>query len=154
MSNIRYVRRPLKPQERFRVLERDGFSCRYCGQSAPSVILHVDHIKPVSAGGSNHPDNLCAACSSCNAGKAGAPVKWFAAQREFALCAVAIEAALIRFGPFEMTHRMAMQIMDFISGSESPQELIGLVESVDSYADMIDAWLEHEGYPERLKRFG
>jgi excisionase family DNA binding protein len=55
---------------RFSVLQRDGFTCRYCGRKAPDVELRVDHIVPVAQGGTDHPDNLCAACTDCNAGKA------------------------------------------------------------------------------------
>lgn len=54
---------------RFAVLERDGFTCRYCGHSAPSVLLEVDHVVPRSRGGSNHPANLATSCHDCNQGK-------------------------------------------------------------------------------------
>lgn len=33
---------------RFRILERDNFTCQYCGNKAPDVILHVDHKIPFS----------------------------------------------------------------------------------------------------------
>lgn len=54
---------------RFEVLKRDSFTCQYCGQKAPNVLLQIDHIKPVSKGGSNDLMNLITACSDCNAGK-------------------------------------------------------------------------------------
>jgi hypothetical protein len=54
---------------RFQILNRDCFTCRYCGRSAPHVVLEVDHVEPVSRGGSNHPDNLVTACWECNRGK-------------------------------------------------------------------------------------
>lgn len=54
---------------RFEVLNRDNFTCRYCGQSAPKVELHVDHIIPVSKGGENSLNNLITACQDCNLGK-------------------------------------------------------------------------------------
>ena len=38
--------------------------------SFPVTAVHIDHIKPRSIGGSNHPDNLQALCSYCNV-KAG-----------------------------------------------------------------------------------
>ena len=56
---------------RFQVLERDGFTCQYCGRKVPQVELEVDHILPVTAGGSDSLDNLWAACIDCNTGKAG-----------------------------------------------------------------------------------
>lgn len=54
---------------RFQVLKRDNFTCQYCGQHAPNVILHVDHIIEVCDGGGDEPDNLVTACSACNVGK-------------------------------------------------------------------------------------
>lgn len=29
---------------RFEVLRRDGHICQYCGEKAPDVTLHVDHV--------------------------------------------------------------------------------------------------------------
>lgn len=54
---------------RFSILQRDKFTCQYCGRSVPSVVLHVDHILPLSSGGTNNPTNLVAACADCNLGK-------------------------------------------------------------------------------------
>lgn len=55
---------------RFSILERDGYRCRYCGRSAPQVVLHVDHIHPRSKGGTDAEENLVTACEGCNLGKA------------------------------------------------------------------------------------
>lgn len=55
---------------RFEVLRRDNHTCRYCGGTAPNVVLTVDHVTPVALGGSDDPSNLVAACRDCNAGKA------------------------------------------------------------------------------------
>ena len=56
---------------RFRTLRRYGFSCMACGRKPPSVILHVDHIKPRSKYPALEwdPDNLQVLCASCNQGK-------------------------------------------------------------------------------------
>ena len=63
-------RKPIPRSLRYAVLERDGFCCRYCGVAAGSgITLHVDHIVPVSKGGTDEPSNLCAACDTCNLGK-------------------------------------------------------------------------------------
>lgn len=61
--------REISLSKRFSVLSRDGFACRYCGRKPPDVVLHVDHVTPVSSGGGNDPDNLVAACAECNLGK-------------------------------------------------------------------------------------
>jgi hypothetical protein len=55
---------------RFEILRRDGFKCRYCHGS--EVLLTVDHVVPVTLGGSDHPGNLVASCDDCNAGKTSA----------------------------------------------------------------------------------
>ena len=55
--------------QRFRILRRDGFACRYCGARAPDVLLEVDHLIPVSAGGGDDSTNLVASCEDCNRGK-------------------------------------------------------------------------------------
>ena len=59
---------------RWQILERDNFTCQYCGQHAPDVILHVDHILPVAKGGDNSFSNLITSCSACNEGKKSFPL--------------------------------------------------------------------------------
>ena len=41
----------------------------YCGNHPPSVLLQVDHIKPVADGGGNEDSNLVTSCQPCNIGK-------------------------------------------------------------------------------------
>lgn len=66
---IETVRKPISKTIRFEVFKRDSFKCVYCGSAAPEVILHVDHIQPISKGGSNDIVNLATACQPCNLGK-------------------------------------------------------------------------------------
>lgn len=62
-------RKALGKKARFEVLKRDGFQCQYCGARAPDVLLHVDHINPVTEGGGNDMLNLTTSCGPCNLGK-------------------------------------------------------------------------------------
>lgn len=62
-------RKSLTKKTRFEVFKRDSFRCQYCGKSAPDVVLNVDHIKPVSKGGTNDLTNLITSCFDCNQGK-------------------------------------------------------------------------------------
>lgn len=62
-------RASLSKSDRFAVFHRDDFQCQYCGRRAPDAVLEVDHVEPVSGGGSNHIDNLVTACFDCNRGK-------------------------------------------------------------------------------------
>jgi DNA replication protein DnaD len=55
---------------RFNVFKRDDFTCQYCGRRTPQVVLELDHVVPVSAGGTNDIDNLITSCWECNRGKA------------------------------------------------------------------------------------
>jgi len=64
------ARRTISNSVRFKVFDRDGFTCGYCGRTPPSVVLEVDHVTPVSAGGGNGMSNLLTACFECNNGKA------------------------------------------------------------------------------------
>lgn len=62
-------RKPIGKKLRFEVFKRDSFTCQYCGQQAPDVVLHVDHINPVAGGGDNNILNLITSCEPCNLGK-------------------------------------------------------------------------------------
>lgn len=63
------VRKAMSKKDRFEVFKRDSFKCQYCGESAPDVVLEVDHIKPVAEGGTNDLINLITSCFDCNRGK-------------------------------------------------------------------------------------
>ena len=68
-------RRAISTKTRFEVFKRDGFKCQYCGATPPGVLLHVDHILAVAAGGTNAMDNLVTACQPCNLGKGARDLK-------------------------------------------------------------------------------
>jgi hypothetical protein len=63
--------RRLSSQLWFRIYQRDGFRCQYCGVPATDAPLHIDHIQPVRASGSDDTNNLTLACDDCNFGKSG-----------------------------------------------------------------------------------
>lgn len=63
------TRKALSKKIRFEVFKRDKFTCQYCGQKAPDIVLHVDHIDPVAGGGGNDIINLITSCFDCNSGK-------------------------------------------------------------------------------------
>ena len=63
-------RKSISLRVRFEVLRRNKFCCSYCGKAAvDGYRLVIDHIKPVSKGGTNDIDNLTASCDDCNNGK-------------------------------------------------------------------------------------
>lgn len=56
-------------------LKRQKGHCYYCGVKLDKY--HVDHVIPLSRGGSNSPDNLVIACPSCNLSKSDKmPHEW------------------------------------------------------------------------------
>jgi hypothetical protein len=67
-------RKAISKKVRFEVFKRDSFMCQYCGSKAPDVVLHVDHVDPVSRGGDNDPLNLITSCVDCNSGKGATPL--------------------------------------------------------------------------------
>lgn len=61
--------RSISKKLRFEVFKRDSFTCQYCGRKAPDVVLEIEHVQPVSAGGDADILNLLTSCTECNAGK-------------------------------------------------------------------------------------
>ncbi len=84
-------RQAISKRVRFEVFKRDNFTCQYCGTHPPQVILHIDHITAVAAGGGNDVDNLVTSCESCNLGKGARPLT--AAPEALALKAARIAEA-------------------------------------------------------------
>ncbi|MEV7154864.1 HNH endonuclease [Streptomyces misionensis] len=59
---------------------RDGWICQLCGMDIPRLPvindahnLSIDHVRPQSAGGSDHPSNVRAAHQTCTASRRNAP---------------------------------------------------------------------------------
>lgn len=61
-----YTKAKIPSNIRDEVLERDNYTCRYCGSKTN---LTLDHVYPESKGGEATPENLVVACRSCNSKK-------------------------------------------------------------------------------------
>jgi 5-methylcytosine-specific restriction endonuclease McrA len=60
-----------RASKRRTILQRDQWTCVYCGHFDPSgKSLTLDHIRPKSRGGSDANNNLTTACRTCNEAKA------------------------------------------------------------------------------------
>ena len=69
-KNIIKKRRAIPLGLRYQILIRDNSTCQCCGaKAADGTQLHIDHIKPVSKGGTNVKENLQTLCADCNLGK-------------------------------------------------------------------------------------
>ena len=76
IKDVQIIAEPIKKRRsiplglRYRILTRDNSTCQCCGAKASDgVQLHIDHIKPVSKGGTNILENLQTLCKDCNLGK-------------------------------------------------------------------------------------
>jgi len=59
---------------RHEVFKRDRYKCVECGASKEKTTLHIDHILPISQGGTDELDNLQTLCEECNFAKSSR--KW------------------------------------------------------------------------------
>jgi HNH endonuclease len=67
-------RRSVSVRLRWEILKRDGYRCVVCGQDAAhGVSLEIDHVVPVSKGGTDDEANLQTLCAPCNRGKSNRP---------------------------------------------------------------------------------
>jgi len=57
------------------IFERDNYTCKYCGIRGGK--LEVDHIIPISSGGTDDPNNLITSCRRCNRQKGGKSIDEF-----------------------------------------------------------------------------
>jgi len=60
---------PITKATRDMVWERDGGCCYLCKLPVPREQLSIEHVIALANGGTNHPDNLRAACRGCNSRK-------------------------------------------------------------------------------------
>ena len=75
LERLSAVGRAVSPKLRNLIFERNGFTCQLCGAGPGDrdpnnpkrkIRLHIDHIVPVSQGGTNSESNLRVMCSACN----------------------------------------------------------------------------------------
>lgn len=117
----------LSVRTRFEVLKRDRFTCSYCGKHPPEVLLEVDHIHPVAAGGTDDLDNLTTACTDCNRGKS---------------------ARLLDEGTAPAINRSAVaEMQERIDQAKAYMETLGALRSItdDQVQRVTDAWAEAYG---------
>lgn len=70
LTALRRDRHKVDPELRSAVLERDDWTCRYCGRELGTAETTLDHVVPRSKGGEDSLANLVTACRSCNSAKA------------------------------------------------------------------------------------
>ena len=59
-------RKRLTEDEKFKILERQGHRCAWCGKPLTYGRVHFDHKKPLALGGSDTLRNIQALCPECH----------------------------------------------------------------------------------------
>jgi len=62
----RHFREPISYGDYLKLLWNSPHVCKQCGKTPPNVKLHIDHIIPVSLGGSSKKENIQFLCAECN----------------------------------------------------------------------------------------
>jgi 5-methylcytosine-specific restriction endonuclease McrA len=71
LVSLSLVDSPVNLEEGRKILERDGYVCRYCGLDGSAsfenaLIMRVDFVVPRAHKGKKAPENLVACCIPCN----------------------------------------------------------------------------------------
>jgi 5-methylcytosine-specific restriction endonuclease McrA len=71
ITTLTLVDKPITIQEGLKILERDGYRCRYCGFDGNAsfenaLVMSVDFVLPRARRGKKDPNNLVACCHPCN----------------------------------------------------------------------------------------
>ena len=71
LATLHLVAAPVTLQEGIKILERDDYTCRYCGLDGratfPNALaMSVDFVVPRARKGKKDPNNLVACCRPCN----------------------------------------------------------------------------------------
>lgn len=67
----RSIRSEIPMKRRLKIFQRDKYTCSYCNykngiDGEKERIMSIDHIVPISQGGTNKEDNLTTCCLNCN----------------------------------------------------------------------------------------
>jgi len=68
------------------LLESQWYECAYCGADLLETSYHLDHVVPVSKGGTSYISNIAAACPSCNRSKGAKDLDEWLSERKVPMC--------------------------------------------------------------------
>lgn len=147
---------------RFEILRRDNHACRYCGRSAPEVVLRIDHVVPVALGGSDDPSNLVTACEPCNTGKSSASpdatlvadvandaLRWAAAMKQAAEelrppDRTAVYEALVStwtsYRRWEIPNDYRETVDQFLNAGLTPEDIVEMARVADAKPNIYKRW--------------
>lgn len=110
-------RKSLSKSKRFEIFKRDGFTCQYCGNQPPDVVLEIDHIRPVADGGDNDDMNLITACYNCNRGKAAKVLGNVAPKPDADLAYLEIQQEVAELKRYQLAKEQRDEITDKVADS-------------------------------------
>ena len=120
---------------RFEVFARDGFTCQYCGQRPPDVVLELDHIHPRSKGGGDEIINLITSCYDCNRGKSAKVISEVAPRPDADLA-------------FLKTQQEIVEVQRFLDAKKKQDELDNVL--CETLEDVWSKYLTTETVPSKL----
>jgi len=125
---------------RFNVFKRDLFTCQYCSAKPPKVPLEIDHIIPVSKGGTNSISNLVTSCFDCNRGKGSSELT------------LVPESLNLRIENKAIAQKQYKEYLKLIETERLQiEQSINLVESV--YSNFEEGWEFTEAFRITVKKF-
>jgi hypothetical protein len=110
----------INKRRRARIYERDGWRCAYCDQAerpGEAGLLSLDHLRPLSKGGSNRTDNLVTACKSCNSARQNRSLRSFCiavgayTQQDWRVILARVKAARRRALPRPVAERPVIRVI-------------------------------------------
>lgn len=74
---LKHNRIQFTESQKIQVLSKTNCRCSYCGIELYKVKFHVEHLIPLSKGGTNDMENLLPSCSTCNIRKTNNDIERF-----------------------------------------------------------------------------
>lgn len=138
---------------RMKILVRDQFKCQYCGLTVKdNAVLQVDHIVPVSKGGTNDEYNLITSCRDCNMWKFDHNIE--------ELEAIRLETAKWKLKELnevvkkkEELEKIASAIIEIKAGINYTPELMALITYADKNKYTIDK-KDYKNLESLIKKYG
>ncbi|MEU1088901.1 HNH endonuclease [Streptomyces sp. NPDC005892] len=129
---------------------RDGWTCQLCGSEIPRRIvvnddhnLAIDHIRPVAAGGSDHPSNVRAVHQACGRARFS-----FADGEEF------IPPAALSGLEDSLSHSLNRSVNDSVNESHAPSNFEAPVDTDGDFSSLNHSLTEGKGKEGNRERKG
>lgn len=137
--------------KRFEVFARDGFTCQYCGTRPPEVVLEVDHIHPVSKGGSDEILNLITSCYDCNRGKRAKIISEIAPRPDADMALLKVQQEMVEVKRYLDAKKKRDKAFSKVADAIRECWSENLTEGVGPANKVLIPWLEKYG-PDEIEK--